>query len=75
MPAESDVDIRVEIRDVLFPDFYFVDQEAPFDPNIRARLEREARLSNSAYTSSEFKNDVGIAPRPQVRPAARDRAP
>jgi tRNA nucleotidyltransferase (CCA-adding enzyme) len=32
VPAESDVDIRVEIRDVLFPDFYFVDKEAPFKP-------------------------------------------
>ena len=61
VPAESDVDIRVEVRDVLFPDFYLVDKEAPFNPEIRARLEAEARLSDSSYTYQEFKDDVGVA--------------
>jgi hypothetical protein len=61
VPAESDVDIRVEIRDVLFPDFYFVDKEAPINPAIRLRLRAEALLSDSDYTYQEFKNDVGAA--------------
>ena len=61
VPGESDVDIRVEIRDVLWPDFHFVDPAARTDPAIRERLEAEAGLSDATYHYPEFKNDVGAA--------------
>ena len=48
VPRESDVDIRVEVRDVQFSDFYFVETEASRAPDVRARLEAEARLTSRA---------------------------
>jgi hypothetical protein len=59
--GESDVDTRVEIKDVFYPDWHFVDQNARFDRSIRDRLEAEASLSDAAYGYPEFKNDVGVA--------------
>lgn len=61
VPGESDVDIRVEIDDVLWPDFHFVDPAARTDATIRARLEAEANLSDASYFYPDFKDDVGAA--------------
>lgn len=60
VPRESDVDIRVEIRDVQFSDFSFVDEHAS-DLEVRKHLRSAAHLSPASYTYSEFKNDVGVA--------------
>lgn len=60
VPRESDVDIRVEIRDVQFSDLSFVDSQAS-DPEVRAKLLSEANLSAASYTYAGFKNDVGVA--------------
>jgi hypothetical protein len=59
--GESDVDTRVEVKDVIYPDWHFVDQNARLNSAIRAKLESEAGLSDVAYNYPEFKNDVGVA--------------
>ena len=58
---ESDVDIRAEVKDVIFPDFSFIEKEAAWNPEVRSRLESEARLHDVSYTYAEFKDDVGVA--------------
>lgn len=61
VPGESDVDIRVEVKDVIYPDWHFVDPNARLDRSIRDRLEAEANLHDVAYNYPEFKDDVGVA--------------
>jgi len=61
VPRESDVDIRVEVKDVLYPDWHFVDENARRDKAIRASLEVEAGLTDVTYTYAEFKDDVGVS--------------
>ena len=59
--GESDVDICVVCRDVFFSDWAWVDKAARTDPEVRKALQREAGISDTAYTYAEFKNDVGAA--------------
>ena len=61
IPTESDVDICVVSRDVLFSDWYHVDQPGPKTPEVRKALEREAGLIDAPYAYADFKNDVGGA--------------
>jgi hypothetical protein len=61
VPRESDVDIRVQVDDVFYPDWHFVDEDAWRDKSIRDRLEVEAGLHDGPYTYAEFKDDAGSA--------------
>lgn len=74
VPRESDVDIRVVCRDVLFPDFYFVDPASWTDAALRETLCQRFGLSDATYTFDAFRDDVGAAlvarfgPPPSVTP-------
>lgn len=59
--GESDVDTCVLVRDVFFSDWDWVDTRARSDDSVRQALQREAHISDAAYTYAEFKNDVGMA--------------
>lgn len=61
VPGESDVDTCVVCRDVFFSDWDWVDTAARTDNSVRLALQREANISDAAYTYAEFKNDVGVA--------------
>ena len=56
IPRESDVDIRVVLKEVAYYDFEFVDPNATTE----AMFQRYG-ISPVAYTFDEFRNDVGAA--------------
>jgi hypothetical protein len=61
IPTESDVDVCVVLKDVIFSDWYFTESEGVKDSERVAAFEREAGLSEASYQYAEFKNDVGAA--------------
>jgi hypothetical protein len=61
IPTESDVDICVVLKDVIFSDWTFTEGQSWKTPDQVAAFWREAGLSEAAYQYAEFKNDVGGA--------------
>ena len=61
VPRESDVDICVMTRDVVFVDWDWVDESARTNATVRRALEAEAGLADTPYTYEGFKNDVEAA--------------
>ena len=61
VPRESDVDICVMTRDVVFVDWDWVDESARTNATVRRALEAKAGLADTPYTYEGFKNDVEAA--------------
>lgn len=61
VPRESDVDIRVVVKDIFFADWELMDPQARTDPDIRKAFDRRFGLEDAKYTYAEFKNDVEAA--------------
>jgi hypothetical protein len=76
VPRESDVDIRVVLKDAIFDDWSWVDPRATTDNTVRAALRERFGLSigGAAYGFTAFRDDVGKAlverfgPPPAVEP-------
>lgn len=74
VPRESDVDIRVVLRNVFFTDWHVVDPRGNTDSTVRAALRERFSITSVEYTFAEFRDDVGAAlvarfgPSPAVEP-------
>lgn len=74
VPRESDVDIRVVLKNVFFMDWSFVDKMGNTDAAVRASLYERFGISAATYQFNEFRDDVGAAlvtrfgPAPAVEP-------
>jgi hypothetical protein len=61
VPRESDVDICVVCKDVMYVDWQFVDKRAASDPAVSKALDARFGMHDATYTYAQFKIDVGAA--------------